>query len=152
MIHIDRGGDWDGTQRFYDALEAHGVPCDLIGLSFYPFHHGPLESLRVTLEKTAQRCGKPVSVVETGYPYSGEWGQPGMGYPVTPEGQRRFLAGLVQIVKDVPGGLGHGVLCWAPEWLEIGGHRSSWDARTLFDRSGNALRSLDALGEVTAAP
>ncbi len=146
MIHIDRGGDWDGTEHFYDALEAHGIPYDLIGLSFYPFYHGPLESLRDTLVRTARRYGKPINVVETGYPYAGTWEQNGLTYPVTPDGQRRFLADLATLVAGVPDGLGHGVIYWAPEWLEINGLRSSWDSRTLFDRDGNALPGLDALG------
>lgn len=146
MIHIDRGGDWSGAEKFYDALEAHSVPYDLIGLSFYPFYHGPLERLRETLARTARRYRKPINVVETGYPYAGDWEQAGMTYPVTPDGQRQFLADLIDVVKDVPDGLGHGVLYWAPEWLEINGLGSSWDSRTLFDRDGNALPGLDALG------
>ena len=49
------------------------------------------------------------------------------------------------MTRELPGDLGRGVIWWAPEWLEIPGHASSWDGRTLFDRDGRALPALDAL-------
>jgi len=145
MVHCDRGGDWNGARVFYDEIESQGVPYDLIGLSFYPFWHGPLSQLQETLEKTARRYQKPIVVVETGYHYAGEPDQPGMTYPFTPQGQKQFLEELVAAVRRTPDGLGRGVLYWAPEWLEIEGLRSSWAGQTLFDADGHALPGLDAL-------
>lgn len=147
MIHIDRGGDWRGTQWFFDALHAQGVlDYDVMGLSYYPFFHGPPDGLRKTLLNAAARYGKPLLVAEAGYPYAGTWPEKGMTYPATPEGQAKFLADLVRMVRDMPGGLGQGVVYWAPEWLRIDGLGSSWDERTLFDRTGKALPGLAALG------
>lgn len=145
MIHIDRGGDWNGTQGFFDEIEAHGIFYDMIGLSFYPFFHGPLSQLKETLDQTARRYRKPIIVVETGYPYAGEWNQLDTMYPVTPEGQQHFLADLVALVRAVPDGLGRGVIYWAPEWVAIARLLSSWDGRTLFDADGHALPGLAAL-------
>ena len=146
MIHCDRGGDSAGTEAFYDGITSQGVPYDLIGLSFYPFWHGPLPRLEETLEDTARRYGKPIIVVETGYHYAGEPDKLGMTYPITPQGQRQFLEDLVAAVRRTPDGLGRGVLYWAPEWLAIDGLRSSWADQTLFDAGGHALPGLDSLG------
>ena len=147
MIHIDRGGDWAGTRTFFDALAAEGVDYDVMGLSFYPFFHGPLPLLEETLQQAALRYHKPIVVVETGYPYGGssdhaDWIPSGLTYPMTPDGQREFLADLVAAIHRVPENLGIGVNYWAPEWLKIDGLRSSWHWKTLFDQNGHALPGL----------
>ena len=149
MVHIDRGGDWDGTEHFFDGIRAQGVTFDVIGESYYPFFHGPLSQLKTTLDNAAARYGKPVVVVETGYPYrdDGRGASAGATYPKTPEGQRQFLQDLVTTVRATPGGLGRGVIYWAPEWIPVMGLTGSWNGTTLFDDSGNALPGIGALGQ-----
>lgn len=71
MIHIDRGGDWGGTQWFFDRLLQQQVPFDLIGLSYYPFWHGNFDALSNCLHNTALRYAKPVVIAETAFPWTG---------------------------------------------------------------------------------
>ena len=47
MIHIDRGGDRERTQTFFDNCAKHGVQFDVIGQSYYPWWHGGLDDLRI---------------------------------------------------------------------------------------------------------
>lgn len=152
MIHIDRGGDWKGTQWFFDNLNAQGVPFDIIGESYYPFFQGPMAGLKQTLENAAARYHKPIVVVETGYPYKPmaagirNPGSPAFAYPFTPQGQADFLKALVIMVRQTPDGLGKGVIYWEPEWIPVKSAQGSWSGTTLFDDAGNALPGIDALG------
>jgi arabinogalactan endo-1,4-beta-galactosidase len=146
LIHIDRGGDWKGTKWFFDNINQQGVPYDIIGLSYYPFFHGPLPNLKETLDNAAQTFHKPIIVVETGYPFM-SMGVKGpnssaLSYPLTVEGQRDFLKDLVSTIHQTPDGLGKGVLYWAPEWIPVKTAPGSWEGTTLFDNDGNALPGL----------
>lgn len=146
MIHIDRGADWGGVQWFYDGIGKAGVSYDVIGLSYYPLYMDkPLSDVKDTLTRAAERYKKPIVIVETAYPFGGKWDKPGLQYPVTPEGQKQYLADLVRTVRETPGGLGRGVIWWEPEWIAIKGLPSYYDNRTLFDDNWNALPALDEL-------
>jgi len=153
MIHIDKGGDWEGTRWFFDNLRAQGVNFDIIGESYYPFFHGPMSQLKTTLENAAARYGKPIVVVETGFAYraDGRDGDKPVNYPRTPEGQRQFLHDLMATVRATPGGLGRGVIYWAPEWIPVKGLQGSWNGTTLFDDDGNALPGLAELSAAETA-
>lgn len=150
MIHIDRGGDRRGTKWFFDHLLERGVPFDVIGLSYYPWWHGSLDELRENLAATATAYGKDVMIVETAYPHRGEewWkARPNMAWPISPEGQRAFLADLAAAVRGVPAGRGAGILYWYPESIPVPG-LEPWEggALALFDSRGEALPGLAALG------
>jgi arabinogalactan endo-1,4-beta-galactosidase len=160
MIHIDRGGDAPGAQRFFDQILAQGVDFDWIGLSYYPFWHGTLDDLRQTLSSLATRYGKPLAVVETAYPWTLEDqdGYPNVvgpstklppDYPPTPAGQTRFLRDLLALIAQTPQGLGRGLVYWEPAWIPgVGwkpGAGNNWDNLTVFDAQGRALESIDCM-------
>ena len=69
MLHIDRGGDISSTNWFFDKINKQNVPYDIIGLSYYPWWHGPIENLRSNLNETAKAFGKDILIAETSYPY-----------------------------------------------------------------------------------
>lgn len=148
MIHIDRGGDRAGTQWFYDGLAAAGVEFDTIGLSYYPWWHGPLSALADNLRATAERYRQPVMVVETAYPWRDDWAdQPNLRWPATPDGQRAYTNALLAEVSATPHGLGRGVCWWATEYLPVPGLPThTWHDRALFGEGGEALPALAALG------
>jgi len=155
MLHADTGGRRAATQWFFDHVKEQGAEFDLIGLSYYPVWHGTLDNLRENLVATAARYGKPIVVVETAYPWTAgdpkwdKWQGPDNKvrdkYPLTPEGQRQFLADLVKTVRETPDGLGCGILWWAPEWIAVKGFDGHGASLALFDRDGNALPALDLL-------
>jgi arabinogalactan endo-1,4-beta-galactosidase len=161
MVHIDRGGDNGGSVWFYDHILAAGVDFDVIGLSFYPFWHGPFSALQANLNDLAPRYGKDLVVVETAYPWTTGNGDQlanfidsdaqlpdGALYPATPAGQAGYFEALRDILAQVPDGRGAGFVDWEPEWIPgVGwepGAGNPNDNLTQFDWQGNALPSLAA--------
>jgi arabinogalactan endo-1,4-beta-galactosidase len=161
MIHIDRGGDNAGTRWFFDNLLSQGVDFDLIGQSFYPWWHGTMTELAWNLNDTAGRYGKDIIVVEAAYPWTLDWyddthnivGLPEQlhpGYPATVDGQRDYLAALIDTIKHVPNGQGIGIFYWSPEYISVPSVGSPWENLTLFDFEGNLLHSIAAFDSAAA--
>lgn len=145
MLHYSQGASVGGTQWFFDHVEAQDVPYDMIGLSFYPYWHGTLAQLASNLEATALRYGKDIVVVETSYPWRTGWTPPAaragwQAWPLTREGQARFLRDLLDAVATTPNDLGAGVVWWYPEAIRTPGLFVWGDgALALFDDEGDIL-------------
>jgi len=154
IVHIDRGGDWNTTEWFFDNLNAQGVPYDIIGESYYPFFHGPLTNLNTCLSNAAVRYGKPVIVAEDAFPWTNSvssWTNKLYGFPPTVDGQVSFIAALAQIVKSVPHHLGMGVFYWGAEYQLVNGvNEAGYNTSALFDSQGNLLPAADALAGIGA--
>ena len=114
MIHIDRGGDLVTNRWFFDNLNEQKVVFDAIGQSYYPFWHGMPEDLNESLSGLAACYDKDLYVVETAYPWkhhdvyrslsNGDnemWKRLITEYPLSPEGQLRFIQDVVEIVKGL---------------------------------------------------
>ena len=159
MVHIDCGGDNGGSRYFYDNITGRGVDFDLIGLSYYPFWHGPLARLSSNLNDLAMRYGKGVMVVETSYPWTlppaeGAEYWPARPdtlpetdrFPATPAGQAAYFEALRSTVEAVSQDRGRGFLAWGPEWLPgVGwgpGQDNPFANLTMFDWRGAGLPSL----------
>jgi arabinogalactan endo-1,4-beta-galactosidase len=135
MIHIDRGGDWAGTQWFFDTLiTTYGVQFDVIGQSFYPEWHGTLDNLANCLNNTAARYSQEIVVAEAGDYYTGSTGK-------TPESQKAFLEGVIQRVQAAPNGKGTGVFYWEPAWV----WNSGVGYRALFQPISGNWQNVDML-------
>jgi arabinogalactan endo-1,4-beta-galactosidase len=154
IIHIDCGGDWPVTKWYVDHLTAAGVDFDILGQSYYPIYHGTIQNLRDNLRETINAYHKDVMVVETAYPARIRRLTPGqaknMIWPMTPDGQRQFLAEVIQAVKQAPDGRGIGVMYWHPESTVTHGPttRPNNDPNSLFDANGNSLPAMDVLQSV----
>ncbi|MDT7838487.1 glycoside hydrolase family 53 protein [Aquabacterium sp. OR-4] len=163
MVHLAHQGDGrsrETFERMFDALRDSGARMDVIGLSWYPYFHDDLASLRANLQHLSARYGKPLVVVETAYgwqldhPVGGAAifnaeAQRKSGYPATPAGQQALLQDVARAVADTPQGLG--VFYWEPAWLAVPGAGwrtndiNGWANQTLFDARGRALPGLQAL-------
>jgi arabinogalactan endo-1,4-beta-galactosidase len=162
---LDRGGDTSTNQWFFDHVLEQGVAFDAIGESYYPFWHGMPDDLAQTLELLGGRYGKRVYLAEMAYPHkhhpmyenalSGDpaaWHRLVGKYPLTPEGQQRFVADVLAIVRASKHG--GGVFYWAPEWIppqdpayeDEADAPACW-ARALFDDKGRALPALEVFSE-----
>jgi arabinogalactan endo-1,4-beta-galactosidase len=165
MLHLDRGGDIPTNEWFFDKVLEQNVAFDVIGESYYPFWHGMPDELAHTLECLGGRYGKKVVLAEMAYPHkhhpmyedalSGDpaaWHRLVGKYPLTPDGQRRFVADVLAIVRSTK--QGGGVFYWAPEWIppQDPGYEDEGDAppcwaRALFDDKGQALPALEVFSE-----
>lgn len=159
MVHVDRGGDNPGSIYFYDHILAQGVPFDVIGLSFYPWWHGPPAALRANLHDLATRYHKDLVVVETAFPWTVANGDT---YPniidrstylytarkPSPKSQTAYLHQIISYLRKTPGGHGLGLMYWEPGWIPgvswKPGEGDAWDNLTLFDFHGRSLSSIDA--------
>ena len=157
MMHFDQGGDNQQSQAFYQNLVSRGVPFGVIGLSYYPFFHGPIESMRQNVNALAAQFHKKIVIAETQYPWTlangdstGDFvwqpSQVSAGYPASAGGQLSFVSDELSILAQVPDGLGTGLFYWAPEWIPgVGwepGAGTPNDNLTLFDFQGGALPSV----------
>ena len=164
MMHYDQGGDNTLSSAFYSQLTSHGVPFDVIGLSYYPFFHGAISAMRANVDALATQFHKPIVIAETQYPWTlangnsplgdstGDFvwqtSQLSPGYPASPGGQLSFITDELSILAQVPGGLGAGLFYWAPDWIpgvpwEPGANIGSPNVNlTLFNFEGAALPSI----------
>jgi len=153
LLHYSQGASSGGTQWFFDHVNTYGVPYDIIGLSYYPWWHGPLAYLRDNLRTTALRYGRDVMVVETTHPWrAGGWEDGAtylgaMTWGISPQGQAQFLRDVLGAVAAVPDGRGAGVVWWYPEAMQVPG-LFIWGGGSLalFDTGGNVLPAAAAFG------
>ncbi len=161
ILHIDRGGDNAGSRSFFDAIIAHGVPFDIVGLSYYPWWHGSLQNLASNVNDLAARYGKDILVMETAYPWTLDWsdathnvvGLPSQlepGFPAEPRGQTEFICAVRNIMAAVPESRGRGFCYWAPDYVAAGGSGSSWENLTLFDFQTNLLSGAQAFEDASS--
>ncbi|MHA7210449.1 glycoside hydrolase family 53 protein [Arthrobacter sp. MDT1-65] len=169
MLHSDTGGDRESSIYYFDRLQQQGVTFDLIGLSYYPFWHGPLDALRRNLHELASRYGKDILIAETAYPWTLSSNSntqsvvttlnalpEAFSYPPTPEGQAKFFEDLNRVLREVPDSHGAGYLIWEPGWrpgipadANTGNTHSNL---TLFDWTGQGLPALDAFQPTGTTP
>ncbi|HPS24936.1 MAG TPA: glycosyl hydrolase 53 family protein, partial [Bacteroidales bacterium] len=118
MIHSDRGGDEVSAVRFFNQMQVYNVDYDIIGISYYPFWHGPLRQLKDCMDGLRMNFPeKKVNIVEVAFPYH-EWGidqnasyEP--EYPATPEGQKQFFIDFIKTIKQCSNV--NGFMYWFPE-------------------------------------
>ncbi|ULQ59635.1 arabinogalactan endo-1,4-beta-galactosidase [Brucepastera parasyntrophica] len=145
MLHLDSGGNNAVSRSWFDAAVSYDLYFDTIGLSYYPFWHGrDLAVLEANLTDLAVRYNKDICIVETSYPWTLDWndnerntvGSPAQlvsGYPATPEGQKKYLAALMEIMDSLPGKHGAGIFWWEPDFVAVPGFPSSQENLTWFD-------------------
>ncbi|EQB56892.1 glycosyl hydrolase family 53 [Colletotrichum gloeosporioides Cg-14] len=144
MIHIDNGWNLTLQERWFGALVENGVPLsawDAFGFSFYPFYgtSATFENIKNVLHTMTKKYKKPAQIVETDYPAlcDGRWNpipessEPSIPYNV--QGQVEWMHKTLQIVRDVPNGMGQGLWYWEPAWLNNTSLGSDCNDAILFE-------------------
>ena len=143
----------ENVTNFYKTLAPYTNDYDVIGLSYYPYHHGQLNwlnNLLSTLESTYP--DKKIQIVETGYYHN--WYPADAKYPVTDfpnwpasdDGQLQFTKDLIATLNTHPNV--DGLYWWFPEANECGVPwqnpvTNSWYNAGLFDNeTGKACKAL----------
>lgn len=130
IIHTERSGNVTQTCYYYSKIK--DVDYDVIGLSYYPFFHGPLKLLEATLTRlAADFSDKKVHIVETAYPI--QWWPDEAKYDTRAywaveegkcDGQYAFVKDLIQTLSKYP--QVDGLSWWFPE--EAGnGDSANWN-------------------------
>jgi len=135
---------------------------DFLGISHYSKWSSVnnMQNIADVIKNIRKTYGKKVMIVETAYPWTTEnadnynnifgGGDGVTGYPLTPEGQKKYFIDLTQAV--ISGG-GQGIMYWEPAWITSAmpdkwGTGSAWDNCTLFDFTGNVLPAMDFMRTV----
>jgi arabinogalactan endo-1,4-beta-galactosidase len=99
ILHSERVPKTNVLADYFNRMKRNSIDYDIIGLSYYPDHHGGLNQLEGALNILENNnYGKDIMIVETGYGYKwsigSEYDYTGT-YPLTEEGQRQFTADLI---------------------------------------------------------
>jgi arabinogalactan endo-1,4-beta-galactosidase len=161
-LHLGRWFDTGFVRAFLDAMEGFGVECDVLSFSFYPTHTGaPLDRLEGLKEVAAER-GVRLAVAEYAYPSRRVSGQfwfmnnPSPGYPLTLEGQARWLRDFLIYCKRL--GV-YAAFYWSPELYLVKSTAKrlgvasppdmpldfGWGPMSLFRENGVAKPAVDSL-------
>jgi arabinogalactan endo-1,4-beta-galactosidase len=144
ILHLSQWNNVDYCIPFWQAMLAAHVQLDYPGLSYFPSSakepaQRPFNFLRAQVGKIVAALDKLVMICETGYPATArfggqfaQWNLPAEGYPLSDDGQARWIADLASVVRNDPNIAG--VFYWSPEWYDGG----LWDAFALFDAHGVA--------------
>lgn len=142
MIHIDDGWNRTLQETWFSSLVGTGkvttADWDVFGFSMYPFYGtaATFANLKDTLTSIANIYNKPIHVVETDWPNECSGSDaPALSEPSIPisaEGQIEWVHRLIDIVKGLPRGLGHGMNYWEPAWLNNTGLGSACQSAILF--------------------
>ena len=144
MIHLDNGGKNELYRDWFDHYVERGEDFDYIGLSYYPFWHGSLQSLEDNMNDIAVRYGKEVMVAEVSLGYTMEDYKSyekledserkgyatrqelvdKIEYPMTVQGQVDFTKDFLNRVAHVADDKGCGFFWWEPAWIPVSG--SGW--------------------------
>lgn len=132
IVHIERTPNKDMCVNFYKYLDLQHVDYDIIGLSYYPFWHGWLDSeLRNTLNALEKsQPNRKVQIVETAYynnyfPTDGSAKYTTTGkWKASEDGQDAFLKDLCIELKKHSNV--DGLYYWFPE--ENGNGGATWSA------------------------
>lgn len=179
MIHLAEGGKTDSIKWYFGELEKAepGLKYDIIGLSYYPFWHGTFADVQRTMNEVSAAFGKDVIIAETSYPFTYKNGDKhgniigsdqalhvgGATFPATVQGQYNAIAGIMDLIANVPDNHGAGFFYWEPAWIPAGvgwidTEGDAWENQGMFDydefpanggysKEGRALWSLDVFKE-----
>jgi len=123
MIHHAGG---KGAERFFNTLLKNNVDYDIMGFSYYPWHHDKdIEAFRSLIYGLSKKHHKKIAIAETSYPWTLENNDKSgnkvsdleqilTNYQPTIEGQYQFVKDWMDWLK---GHNGVGFYYWAPEYV-----------------------------------
>ena len=154
VIHLEHLQNATYTVNNFSTLISRGVDFDIMGLSYYPFWHGGIATLRTALnalETNTSTKSKEIQIVETAYCYQGQATEEGgvWDWEISPAGQVAFLTDLITELKN------HekvtGLYWWCPEENGTGPNEdqsvmSGWMNRGLWNNNNHrALPAINVL-------
>ena len=150
MVHIHKGAAPEAAIWWFKKAREHGIDFDAMGLSYYSLWHegAKLAHLHQLAHLTRAFPDKEILLAETAYPYRPFWdkgrvhseGSP----PFTREGQKEYLMGALEAIRQLPNGAG--LYWWGAAFINdtIEHCPDCFRAQALFDPSGTATPALAA--------
>jgi arabinogalactan endo-1,4-beta-galactosidase len=155
LLHIAHWWDCAFVNEFFRFMPSQGVRLDYAGLSYFPSSNigGSLEIGQfLAVAKSLHDSAKvPVIVPEFAYPSTADfrgqfsrWKKESPGYPLTPEGQQRWIGDFLDACAATPAIAG--IYYWSPEWCGEG----MWKGMALFEPDGTARPAWSAFARSRA--
>jgi arabinogalactan endo-1,4-beta-galactosidase len=181
IIHTDRPSNTGYNNYYYNKLVNNNVDFDIIGLSYYPFWHGYLNSAQVKDKTDKNNLVKAISNLQTLFPekrvhivecaYNFQyWPTEGVNvdtrdaWPCSKQGQYNFVKDIVDNLKPLTNV--DGISYWFPEDLGNGDNvnwttkaglvEETWSNRGFWDEAvasnGHTINKTgNVSGDKTAA-
>lgn len=157
VLHTERVAQPNVLTNFYDQMEKLDVDYDIIGLSYYPYFHGDMNTLDKALSTLQTRYPeKNIMIVETGYSYN--WEVPGTTHDYSEKwayseaGQDAFAKDLVATLEKYD--RVDGLFWWWMEYNAYGTKLGGWYNAPLFNsldgKATPALKTICSYGEDSA--
>jgi arabinogalactan endo-1,4-beta-galactosidase len=170
ILHVERVSSMASIQKdntnfaaltgFFNKMGANGIDYDVVGLSYYPYYHGPMNELEgaiKALKNNSYTKSKHIMLVETGYPAQwavGDTYDYTSTFPYTESGQKAYTDSLVRMLNKYDEV--NGLLWWWPEANEYGlkwetsNVTKNWYNATLFNnKDGKAFSAILSLQDFT---
>ena len=143
----------DVAAAFFTAMKSGGFDVDEAGVSYYPTSSSTpkdrLQAFKDMAMAVKAAIGRPVFVAEFGYPAATmggvfSWNDAVPGYPLTEDGQARFIRDLVEWGRRE--GVLSGIRPWAPDLVAPG-----WAPMSMFaPQGGRVVKARPALDAFAA--
>lgn len=128
-------------------LVKNEVDYDIVGLSYYPYWHGPMADMQKCVKTIRETFGKDVAIVETSYCYTSKDGDGSgnsydgasgliSGYPASPQGQASMVRDVCAAANEA-GAIG--VFYWEGTWIPVG--TVDGDNSELWEKYGSGWAS-----------
>lgn len=160
ILHTEQVTNESNLWNFYRHIGDAGVNYDIIGLSWYPYWHGDMDTLEYVLGKIEENFpGKQVMLMEFNHPYN--WREGGSDdfynkYPPTYEGQQKCTQATIDVLNRHPAA--NGLIWW---WAEFNKNQynhyegegwDGWYSSPLFDsNNGNATPATRLVADYAKA-
>ncbi len=138
IIHTERVSQPNILKAYYQKMKDYDVDYDIIGLSYYSYYHGTLNTLNTALtQMESSFADKKIMLVEVGYYH--DWQPSNVSYdlsstyPINGEGQKSFTEALIKILNQHANV--NGFFWW---WMEANEYGLDWNTKRVTDGWYNA--------------
>lgn len=152
VIHLAEGASESSLIYYFDKLIENEVDFDIIGLSYYSYWHGTMETFNKTLKALDKKYKQDIVVMEYSYGFTTKEHENANhifnselavigGYNNTFQGQASYIRDIYEAINSIEKGIG--AFYWEPSWLPI--KNAGWaseGARTYLESQGDDTSSL----------
>ena len=138
-VHLTDIQDMDMIEGILSRLDEAGADYDAVGVSYYPYWHGSLDTLKYAIDRIRTVWGRDVFVAETAWPFTLKDGDhsgnvisadPGI-YPVSAPGQARAVREVCRAAREAGA---FGAYYWGGIWTGAGDDEAA--NRVLWEKYG----------------
>ncbi len=142
VLHLAEGANYETLSAHYERYDSNKIDYDVMGLSYYSYWHGSIETFTETINKLDKEFNHEICVMEYSYGwtddykegsnqaniYSSDSEETG-GYKTSVQGQASYIHDVNEAVANTKHGIGS--FYWEPAWLPLNG--TSWASEDAHD-------------------